>query len=95
MYTKQPKKMVVMNILDILKKYTDENHRLSQKEICEILSDEYSMKLDRKTVKKNLMNLVLAGYDIEFSESVRYLKNKKGEIICFAFFIGNFTFLIF
>ena len=31
MYTKQPKKMLIMNILDILKKYTDENHRLSQK----------------------------------------------------------------
>lgn len=80
MYEKQPKKMVIMNILDILKRYTDENHRLSQKDICEILSNEYNMKLDRKTVKKNLMNLVMAGYDIEFSESVRYIKNKKGEI---------------
>lgn len=24
MYTKQPKKLIIMNILDILKKYTDE-----------------------------------------------------------------------
>ena len=37
MYGKQPKKMLIMNILDILKKYTDENHRLSQKEIMDIL----------------------------------------------------------
>ena len=36
MYTAQPKKMLIMNILDILKKYTDENHRLSQKEIADI-----------------------------------------------------------
>jgi len=29
MYTKQPKKMMIRNILDILKRYTDEEHRLS------------------------------------------------------------------
>ncbi len=29
MYSQQPKKMLIMNILDILKKYTDEDHRLS------------------------------------------------------------------
>ena len=28
---KQPKKLVLLNILDILRRYTDENHRLSQK----------------------------------------------------------------
>ncbi len=33
MYTPQPKKMLIMNILDILKKYSDEDHRLSQKDI--------------------------------------------------------------
>ena len=54
-----------MNILDILKKYTDENHRLSQKEIVEILDNEYDMKTDRKSVKRNLMNLIEFGYDIE------------------------------
>ena len=32
MYTIQPKKLLIINILDILRKYTDENHRLSQKE---------------------------------------------------------------
>ena len=36
----QPKKLLIINILDILKKYTDENHRLSQKEIAEILENE-------------------------------------------------------
>ena len=37
MYGKQPKKMLIINILDILKRYTDEDHRLSQKEIMDIL----------------------------------------------------------
>ena len=71
MYTAQPKKMLIMNILDILKKYTDENHRLSQKEIADILKSEYDMTVDRKAVKRNLMNLIDSGYEIEYSESVR------------------------
>ena len=58
MYAPPPKKMLIINILDILKKYTDENHRLSQKDIIEILDKEYCMKIDRKSVKRNLMNLI-------------------------------------
>lgn len=77
----QPKKLLIMNILDILKKYTDENHRLSQKEIVEILDNEYDMKTDRKSVKRNLMNLIEFGYDIEYSESLRIYKNKQGNEI--------------
>ena len=41
MYVKQPKKLLIINILDILRKYTDEDHRLSQKEIADILKNEY------------------------------------------------------
>ena len=79
MYTKQPKKLAIVNILDILKKYTDEDHRLSQKEIQDILEREYEMKLDRKAIKRNLMNLIEFGYDINYSESVRIFKDKNGE----------------
>lgn len=71
MYTKQPKKMIIINILDILKRYTDENHRLSQREIMDILEREYDMKVDRKAVKRNLMNLIDFGYQVEYSESIR------------------------
>lgn len=77
MYTTQPKKMLIINILDILRKYTDVDHRLSQKDIVEILETEYGMKADRKAVKRNLMNLIDFGYDIEYSESIR--TNAKGE----------------
>jgi len=77
MYTIPPKKLLIINILDILKKYTDENHRLSAKEIGEILRCEYSQAVDRKAVKRNLMNLIEFGYNIEYTETVR--TNKKGE----------------
>ena len=57
------KKLLVLYILDILQKYTDEEHRLSQKEILEILRKEYEMIVDRKTVRRNLLNLM--EYDCE------------------------------
>lgn len=77
MYTKQPKKLLIMNILAILRRYSDADHRLSQKDIMEILETEYEMTADRKAIKRNLMNLIDFGYDLEYSESVR--RNKAGE----------------
>lgn len=77
MYTSQPKKLLIMNILEILQRYTDENHRLSQREIGEILEREYGVRADRKTIKRNLTDLMEAGYDLEYSESIR--KNREGE----------------
>ena len=71
MYTKQPKKLLILNILNILRKYTDEDHRLSQKEIADILKNEYDMKADRKAIRRNLLNLMECGYDIEYSETIR------------------------
>ena len=76
MYTKQPKKLLIMNILDILKKYTDEDHRLSQKEIADILKKEYDMTADRKAIRRNILNLMECGYDIEYSETVRMVPVK-------------------
>lgn len=77
----QPKKLIIINILDVLKKYTDEDHRLSQKEIAEILETEYDMKVDRKAVKRNLMNLIEFGFEIEYSEAIRMVKNQNtGEM---------------
>jgi hypothetical protein len=57
-FVNPPKKMLILNILDIQKKYSDENHRLSAKDIGEILQREYSQTVDRKAVKRNLMNLL-------------------------------------
>ena len=96
-YTKQPKKLIIINILDILQRYTDENHRLSQKDIVEILKTEYNMDADRKTVKRNILNLIDFGYEIEYSESVRMVPNiKTGEfeenyILSDFYLVRNFT----
>lgn len=77
MSAQQPKKLLIINILDILKRYTDENHRLSQKEIAEILRKEYGMTADRKAIRRNLINLMECGYNIEYSETIRMVSNAK------------------
>lgn len=74
---KQPKKLLIVNILDILKKYTDENHRLSQREIVDLLAREYEMTVDRKAVRRNLMDLTDCGYYIKYSETTRITPNPK------------------
>lgn len=68
---KQPKKMLIINILEILKKYSDENHRLSQNDILEKLKTEYNMEVDRKSIRPNILNLIDFGYDIEYKEMMR------------------------
>ena len=81
MYTKQPKKLLILNILEILKQYTDEAHRLSQKEIADILKNEYMMPVERKAVKRNLSDLIEYGYPIEYRETVRMMPNKKTGVL--------------
>ncbi|MBR3843471.1 MAG: WYL domain-containing protein [Christensenellaceae bacterium] len=77
MLLQQPKKLIILNILAILKKYTDEEHRLSQKEIADLLLSEYGMRVDRKSIRRNILNLIDCGYDIEFSEVKRSMTNNK------------------
>ena len=77
MYTAQPKNMLIINILEILRKHSDADHRLNQKDIIDLLFSEYEMTVDRKAVKRNLMNLLDFGYELEYKETIR--TNKKGE----------------
>ena len=78
--TAPAKKMLIMNILDILKRYTDEEHKLSQKQIMDILWSDYDMAADRKTVARNLSNLMEAYESIQCNDDVaRTYINKKGE----------------
>ena len=75
------KRTMIMCILDILRRYSDESHRLSQKDIVEILQTEYDMTVERKSIRRNILNLMECGYEIEYSESVRMVPNRKtGEM---------------
>ena len=73
----QPKKLLILNILDILRKYSDADHGLSQKDIADILKRDYNMTVDRKAIRRNLLSLMECGYEIEYSETVRTVTNPK------------------
>ena len=47
------KKMLNMLILEILEKYTDEDHRLTQQEILRLLKENYGVECDRRSVRNN------------------------------------------
>ena len=53
-YALGSKKMLAMGILEILKDYTDYDHRLTQQQIIELLDKNYGMVCDRKSVKNNI-----------------------------------------
>ncbi len=74
-YTIPPKKMITINILNILKRYSDYEHRLTQQDIARYLKEDYAMEVDRKTVKRNLMNLL--DFGVEYTEISR--KDENGE----------------
>lgn len=79
--TIQTKKMLPICILEILNKYTDENHRLSQKNIEDLLNKDYDLTIERKTVKRTIMDLIEMGASIQYTEKVRMVKDKKtGEV---------------
>lgn len=84
---KQPKKMLAIQILDVLKKYSDAEHRLSQKDIARLLEKDHQVRADRGAIKRNLFYLADYGYDIEWTEISR--KNKQGEdnTICTDWYI--------
>lgn len=48
------KKTLILDILDVLKRHSDVDHPLSQKDIEQILEREYDVKADRKAIKRNL-----------------------------------------
>lgn len=68
MYATANKKMLNMLILDILREYSDEQHRLTQQEIIRLLKINYDMTCDRRSVKNNIMYLKELGYEISMDD---------------------------
>ena len=78
MYATGNKKMLNMLILDILKEYTDEEHRLTQQDIIKILRRNYDMDCDRRSVKNNILCLIDLGYEINMDNGY-YLEERELE----------------
>ncbi|MBE5847738.1 MAG: WYL domain-containing protein [Lachnospiraceae bacterium] len=76
MYATGNKKMLNMLILEILRKYSDEHHSLTQQDIIRLLEKNYAMACDRRSVKSNVMSLKEMGYDISVDKGYRLLSRE-------------------
>ena len=72
-YGAEGKKMLNILILDVLQRYSDADHPLTQQVIIRILKNDYGVeKIDRRSVKANVLSLVDMGYDIAMEEGEGY-----------------------
>lgn len=79
----RPKKMMNMYIYDILRRNTDAEHPMTQRETQKRLESDYDMSVDRKAVKANLEDLINDGsYNIEYATKIRLTPNRKSLSIC-------------
>lgn len=65
-----------MLILEILKEYSDQEHRLTQQEIIRLLKSNYDMDCDRRSVKNNVMCLKELGYEISMEDGYYLLERE-------------------
>ncbi len=61
----EPKKLALLRILQILKKYSDYDHPLTQDDIARYLEEDYGIVIERKAISRNVALLKDAGYEIE------------------------------
>ena len=76
MYGTGTKKMLNMLILDVLKEYSDSEHRLLQQDIIDHLENDYGISCERRSVKSNIISLRDMGYKIK-SDKGYYLETRE------------------
>ena len=74
------KKIIILYILQILQKYTDADHPMTQQQIADRLLEDYGLEVNRATVRRNIEDLIDAEYDIQYREVSRFHTDKKTGI---------------
>ncbi len=59
------KKLLPVYILEVLKKFSDAEHVLTQEQIAGKIESEFSLKVERKAIGRNMKLLGEAGYEID------------------------------
>lgn len=74
------KRLLAVYILEILRKYSDAEHPMSQRRILEILEKECGLSAERKAVHNNLDALAAAGFPVRCSETERVTLGRKSVV---------------
>ena len=91
------KKLNALYILQILRKYSDFDHRMTQQQIADRLMSEYGVPISRATVKRTLTELIDEGYNIDYNTVSRsYTDRDSGDredsdILTDFYYIHDFT----
>lgn len=75
----EPKKLALLRIWQILQKYSDYDHPLTQDDIVLHLENDYGISIERKAVGRNLSLLKEAGIEIESRRAGSYLETREFE----------------
>ncbi len=73
----EPKKLLILRILEILTEYTNENNKLRQADIINLLKLNYDIECERKAVARNIDFLQQAGYEIVNDKDGVYLSERR------------------
>ncbi|MDY5263896.1 MAG: WYL domain-containing protein [Eubacteriales bacterium] len=76
----EPKKLLILRILEILTEYSDCEHKLRQGDIISFLRVCYGIECERKAVARNIDFLQQAGYDIVTDSDGAYLADRKFSV---------------
>ena len=75
-------KLKILYIIDILRKFSDEENPINASEICDRLAD-YGIKAERKAIYDDIENLIFYGYDIIKTRTPRsgyFLASREFEL---------------
>lgn len=75
----EPKKLALIRIWQILERYSDCNHPLTQDDIAAHLRDDYGIVIERKAIGRNIALLKEAGVEIESERNGSYLSCRDFE----------------
>lgn len=75
----EPKKLALLRIWQILQKYSDYDHPLTQDDIALHLESDYGIVIERKAISRNLSLLKEAGIDIDSRRAGSYLVGREFE----------------
>ena len=73
---KSEKKLIVLYILQILEKYSDQDHYLTQKQIIDLLEKEYEITAERKSISRYLAILEEMGFGVRTTAHGSYMQER-------------------
>ena len=84
-------KLSILYIVEVLRKESSPEHPLSQQQIMKAVEEEYGMKMNRKSVHRNLERLRDAGFPVACRDVPRVIQGKSSPLSLDWYWTESFT----